>query len=263
MDSSERPGAADRPYSGGLLGLFGARGSFTRRFERVHLLRRFREALPAALSVFYVLSALFQGATRIPFRFRAEGWLWWLAAPAVMLLGACLAGVRSFAGERGRGTAEALVLTPLSRRELVGGRFLTNLRPYFGFALLFAFITMFLIPFPPRDRWGDCPGGNLGALGIGLTYCFFYFSLVALGAALGLWAGLRVRHSWAAGAAAAGCLAAVAGFELVVLAALGFLFVPLIAFGSLAFLAGLNLLAASSIVQWTVRSFDRLAIGER
>ncbi len=276
MDPSETP-EADRPYSGGFIGLFGARGSFTRHFARGLFTPRFerarrrarplrchlRGALPAGLSIFYVLSHFFGGAAlRRPHFFRADAWLWWLAVPAVMLVGACLAGARAFAGERERGTAEALVLTPLSRQELVAGRFLAHLRPYFGFALLFAFVTLLLVPFPPRNRWSHNHGGYLTALGIGLTYCFFYFSLMATGAALGLWAGVRMRSSWGAGAAAVACLLAAAGAGIALLAGMLLFLAPLTAFGSLAFAAGVNLLLASSIVQWTVRGFDRLAVGE-
>jgi len=110
-----------------------------------------------------------------------------LVLPLAVLFGACAAGVRAFAGERARGTLDALLLAPVSRRELVRGRLRASLRPY----RLVAFLGLGMFLGLALWRVVEYPNEGLPILWVTLVWGAYYYSLLSLGAHLGLLCGAR------------------------------------------------------------------------
>lgn len=114
-----------------------------------------------------------------------------------------IVGADSISGERERGTLEALLLTPTSRRQILLGKFLAGLSPW-PLALLIA-IPFFLMLaqgdpiFGKALYWGSIVGTLLavGFTGLGMLISFWSNSnRVSFFASLGVYLVLLLPTSW-------------------------------------------------------------------
>ena len=112
-------------------------------------------------------------------------------------------GADSISGERERGTLEALLLTPASRRQIILGKFLAGLSPW-PLALLIA-VPFFLMLaqgdpiFGQALYWGSIVGSLLavGFTGLGMLISFWSNSnRVSFFVSLGVYLVLLLPSSW-------------------------------------------------------------------
>ena len=107
------------------------------------------------------------------------------------LVGACVAGARAFGGERDVGTLDALVMAPVSRDELVLGRFLARGRAHRFLFLAYFCVTLgaiLLDIFRMLQEHGEAGWGGeevVASLTVYGVFALGYFSLLSLGAGLG------------------------------------------------------------------------------
>ncbi len=109
---------------------------------------------------------------------------------AVMLLGSLVAGIRcsgAITGERERGTWEALLLTPLSAKELIHGKWWGIMGSSYIYLLAYAVPALVL----------SVLGGVVALLWVLLWLAVAVLAMYYLGAA-GLWASARSSNSWRA-----------------------------------------------------------------
>ncbi len=109
---------------------------------------------------------------------------------AVMLLGSLVAGIRcsgAITGERERGTWEALLLTPLSAKELIHGKWWGIMGSSYIYLLAYAVPALVL----------SVLGGVVALLWVLLCLAVAVLAMYYLGAA-GLWASARSNNSWRA-----------------------------------------------------------------
>jgi hypothetical protein len=220
-----------------------------------------------------------------------DEWLWALqlasgSCAALLLLSlpaACLSGVRAFDSERRGNTLESLVMVPRPPGEIVRSRFAAALRPHVILFSIFggASVVASLVSISHHGLWGCWRfmwfGSLMGLAGV----CYGLFSLGALGAACGLYFGLRTRTP--AGAVAAAMTTALlilvaeaaAGMVLgpvlihpydTVWESLGYVlaaYVPEWPVPMLLLFGTLNLFATRAALGHTSRHFQTLATGER
>jgi ABC-type transport system involved in multi-copper enzyme maturation permease subunit len=117
-------------------------------------------------------------------------WLVVRVVPFALLAVAPVVGVGAFAGERANGTLDALVMSPIPRRELVAARLLVEMRALGFLALVVLSAVLLLLPF----LWRNALQEEFLILSCGfLPVAFLYLSVLLLHAALGLYCGLRYR----------------------------------------------------------------------
>ena len=116
-----------------------------------------------------------------------------------------IVGADSISGERERGTLEALLLTPASRRQIILGKFLAGLSPW-PVALLIAIPFLMMLAqgdpiFGQSLYWGGIVGSLLaiGFTGLGMLVSFWSNSnRVSFFVSLGIYLVILLPTSWPA-----------------------------------------------------------------